>query len=510
MRRQKNPGGGDIALIVGGGAALYFLWPQISAMFSGSTAASAPAAVGPGISLIPGGTNLTPNPNPSNVVSVPVNATPAQLAALGLPVPATAVPPATVATAIMAASAQPSTPTPSTGAGLTPGQSYMNSPFGPIQVQAGTPGSYLAGIRMRSAGASGSAAAIAEAAMNGMLAEGGPQVTNSSPIGPYTPGATQLPGGCWQYGNTPVLVNCPPGSGAPRGRAPANGNCLPNFTMNAAGICSNSPQQVALAQLNSTPYAGPQSLPSQPLDPAVLGQYATTVGIFPGSVLAYMLGLPSNPTNGVIEQGNDGFNYQTVGGTYIRQGTATQITRSTGPIGPRQRPFPFTAGTKLGRLRAIAAAVPITNATLIAASNDPSIAALVGNDPRAMLTVPQWNYYYSQASGVLQVAPPYPAIDPNTLVSAQQYQSWRRAAGLGVELQGKLGTIRNSRPGMFPLGGISDGPMRRPFIQPGNTNIYRVPGRGAIRIGTIHSGGGDHRWERSPFPRPADWRMAEQ
>jgi hypothetical protein len=357
------------------------------------------------------------------------------------------------------------------------------------------------------AAADPTAAAIAQAALNNMLAQGGPQVTNSSPIGPWTPGATQLPGGCWTYGNTPVLANCPPGAAAPAGRAPARGRCLPGFTMDAAGICANTADQVMLAQLNSTPYTGPQSLPATPLNSTILGTYASTIGIQPGTVLAQMLGLPANPSNGTIEQGNDGFNYQTVNGTYIRQGTATQSTRATGPIGAR--PMPFPAGTRLKGLGAVAAALPITNATLIAASNDPTIAAMVGTDPRAMLTLPQWNYFYSQASGVLQVAPPWPEVDPNTLISAAQYQAWRKAAGLGVELQGKLGTIRRSRPGMFPLGGISDGPMRQPFVQPGNTNLYRIPGRGVVRLGVIQAGGGNHRWARSPFPRPADWRMAE-
>ena len=353
------------------------------------------------------------------------------------------------------------------------------------------------------------AAAIAQAALSNMLAQGGPQVTNSSPIGSWTPGARRMPGGCWQYGNTPVLANCPPGAGAPTGRAPARGRCLPGFTMDAAGICANTPDQVIVAQLNSTPYTGPQSLPPNPLNSSILGNYVSTIGVQPGTVLAQLLGLPPNPSNGTIEAGSDGFNYQTVNGTYIRQGTATQSTRSTGPIGPR--PMPLPAGTRLKGLGAIAAALPITNATLIAASNDPTIAAMVGTDPRAMLTIGQWNYFYSQASGVLQVAPPWPAVDPNTLISAAQYQAWRKAAGLGVELPaaGKLGTIRRSRPGMFPLGGISNGPMRQPFIQPGNTNLYRIPGQGVVRLGVIQNGGGNHRWARSPFPRPADWRMAE-
>lgn len=452
----KNPGGTDLLLLGAGGAALYYFWPQISSLFGVGPAAAAVAA-----GEVPPASTTTP--------------TAAQLAQQNI----------VMQTAQIAANA--AIPT------AAPGQPQMQI-------------SYMAGPRLRSTPVSSSAAAIAQAALNQMLAEYGPQVTNSSPIGPHTPGAVQLPGGCWRYGNTPVLVNCPPNTPAPAGRDVARGTCLPGHTMDAAGICANTNDQIILAYLNSTVYTGPQDLPAQPLNASILGYYASTIGIQPGTVLATMLGLPSNPSNGTIEQGNDGFNYQTVGGTFIRQGTATQSTRATGPIGPRLMPFP--AGTKLKGLGAIAAAVPITNATLIAASNDPSIAALIGNDPRGMLTVAQWNYYYSQASGVLQGAPPYPAIDPNTLISALQYQAWRRSAGLGVELQGKLGIIRNSRPGAFPLAGISNGPARVPFVHPGNRNIYRVPGRGAVRLGLIQSGGGNHRWSRSPFPRPADWRQA--
>ncbi len=88
------------------------------------------------------------------------------------------------------------------------------------------------------------------------------------------------------------------------------------------------------------------------------------------------------------------------------------------------------------------------------------------------------------------------------------YQRWRQFAGLAPE-QTKLGIIRNSRPGAFPLGGITDGPDRQPFIHKGNNNIYRIPGRKTRRLGIIHDGGGDHRSARSPFPRAADWRQAE-
>lgn len=483
--RQKNPSS-DTLLVVAGGAALFYFWPQISAMFGSSS-------------------------------STPANPT------------ATAVPPARVGIIVESSGAPPSVqtvsvtgfpttfspglygPTPNASASfpqgvyLTPAQWSQwqtetlaaNAAANPLPKLSGVRGR----IRLRAAAVSGTSpeATLVQAALNNSVDNAGPQLTSAgSPIGPWTPGAVRRRGGCWSYGNTPVLLNCPSGAVPPQPRSRANGSCAPGFTQDSSGTCARGADQQLLAQLNSTPYKNGQAINLGTITPTILGTYATTVGIFPGSVLAASLGLPAVTTTGVLEQGNDGYNYLPINGTYIRQGTATQLSRPTGPIGKRLQGTP------------IAAALPITSATLIAASNDPHVAALVGNDPRAMLTVGQWNYYYTQASGVLQVAPHYPAIDPTALISAAQYQQYRKAAGLGVTLPSKLGLIRNARPGAFPLGGISTGAARRPFVPPQNHNIYRIPGQGAVtRLGVITDGGGDHRWQRSPFPRPADWRMAE-
>jgi hypothetical protein len=162
----------------------------------------------------------------------------------------------------------------------------------------------------------------------------------------------------------------------------------------------------------------------------------------------------------------------------------------------------------LHRLRG---ALPITPTVLTKAAVDPETAALVGRDPRAMLSSRQWNYYYGQATGQLQIAQLHPAGHPDVLMSASDYQLRRAAAGLPVTAEtARLGMIRNSLPGMFPLGGIGTGPDRVPYIPPGNNNIYRVVGRGAVtKLGLVKNGGGAHRWARSPFPRPAQWRTAE-
>src|SRR6185295_225675 len=179
-----------------------------------------------------------------------------------------------------------------------------------------------------------SAAAIAQAHLNQIRADAGPQVTNNSPIGPWTPGAVQLPGGCWRYGDTPVLVNCPPRTAPPPPRPPARGQCAPGYTMDSAGVCARTTDQVMLAQLNSTPYTPAAPVSWGGLSPSIIGVYVSTIGVQPGTQLAALLNLPANPSNGVMEQGSDGFNYLPVQGTYIRQGTATQLTRPTGPIGP--------------------------------------------------------------------------------------------------------------------------------------------------------------------------------
>ncbi|HEY2419702.1 MAG TPA: hypothetical protein VGH84_17435 [Steroidobacteraceae bacterium] len=462
-RKAKNPSGTEALVVAGGAAALFYFWPQISAMFNQPTAVAASATLPPPAAAGPFVVQQT---------SIPSD--------------------------FIAPSAAPvlvQQPSGATYAVMT------ESSSAPPVAKAVT----LQGTRMRGpmSAEAARAASLVQAKLNNSIVDGDPQLTNNSPIGPWTPGATQLPGGCWAYGNTPVLMNCPPGATPATPRDPANGVCMDGFTMSASGQCARQDDQAQLAMLNSTPFSGPQSLPANPISSYILAQYATTLGVNPGSILAAMLGLPANQARGTFAPGNDGFNYLMVDGVFIRQGTQTQLSRNLGPIGPRVR------------LQGILpSAVPVTAATLIAASSDPQIAATLGNDPRGMLTVAQWNYYYTQATGVLQVAPPFPAIDPDQLVTAQQYQAWRIQAGLtpAPARGSNLGLILNSRPGAFPLGGISNGPARVPFIQPGNHNLYRIPGRGAVsqaRLGTIKDGGGDHRSARSPFPQPAWWRHAE-
>ena len=168
----------------------------------------------------------------------------------------------------------------------------------------------------------------------------------------------------------------------------------------------------------------------------------------------------------------------------------------------------------MGALSALAQALPITRATLIMASSNPAIAQLVGRDQRAMLTAAQWNALYTQATGIVQGINLAPGGMHGTLMSAEQYQARRAAAGLETtsNLSG-LGTLRPARRGAFPLGHINQ------WVPPGNRTIFQIPGRGAVpagrggrvpaRMGLIADGGGNHRWARSPFPRPSWWREAE-
>lgn len=183
---------------------------------------------------------------------------------------------------------------------------------------------------------------------------------------------------------------------------------------------------------------------------------------------------------------------------------APVVAAGTAPGGPATF-TPFR--NRLASIGRLAAALPVTNNTLIQASHDPATAAVLGNDPRNMLTVEQWNYFYTQAAGIVQADLQHPLGEPGARVNAATYQRMRAAAGLPV----RLGTVRRSAPGMFPLGTISNGPDRVPYVTPGNRTIYRVAGRGSVvsGLGLIASGGGNHRWGRSPFPRPVDWRRAE-
>lgn len=362
------------------------------------------------------------------------------------------------------------------------------------------------------------------AAATGTGATGNPvgiPVTSTAnvPISASTPGATPLGNeGCYQYSNGTsgaTIINCPPGVSPPAAAAPA-ASCASGFTIDAAGICTRYPDAVLLAQLNTIPWTGLSDIPAeqiQRIDPSILSMYSTTTGVNAGTGLAYILGLGGAATDGTIMNGSDGNAYKSLGGVFYRQGTSTQTT--VNGLG------------RLGAISDLAAALPITNATLIMASADPATAQLVGRDPRAMLTARQWNAYYTQASGVVQGIPLHPGDDPAALMSAEQYQARRTAAGLRTVTN--LGAIRNARKGAFPLGGLGE---INQWVPPGNRTIYHIPGRGAVpagrggrvpapnlrglgavvsaaRMGLIEDGGGNHRWARSPFPRPSWWREAE-
>lgn len=329
--------------------------------------------------------------------------------------------------------------------------------------------------------------------------------TANQPITINTPGSVPLGSdGCFQYSNgtaDSMVINCPPGVSPPATSAPVN-NCQAGFTLDAAGICTQYPDAVLLAQFNTIPWTGLSNIPQeqiQRIDPQILAMYSTTTGVNAGTALAYILGLGGVAPDGTMMTGSDNNVYKSLGGVYYRQGPATASTLNG-----------------LGRLGRLRGALPITNATLIMASANPDIAALVGRDQRAMLTAAQWNYYYTQATGIVQGIPLNPADMHGALMSAEQYQARRAAAGL--ETKTNLGTLRPARRGAFPLGGLG---FINQWVPPGNRTIYQIPGRGAVpagkggkvpartRMGLISDGGGNHRWARSPFPRPSWWREAE-
>lgn len=332
----------------------------------------------------------------------------------------------------------------------------------------------------------------------------------NQPISASIPGAIPIGNsGCYLYPNgtaNGAVMNCPPGVSPPATTPPAN-NCAQGFTQDAAGICTRYPDAVLLANLNSIPWTGLSDIPSEQIariDPQILQMYSTTTGVNAGTALAYLLGLGGVANDGTIMNGSDGYAYKSLGGVYYKQGTSTLSTVN---------------GVGLGRLgavtQALTQALPITNATLIMASANPAIAELVGRDQRAMLTAAQWNAYYTQATGIVQGIPLHPADMQGALMSAAQYQARRAAAGL--QTRANLGTLRPARRGAFPLGGLG---LINQWVPPGNRTIYQLPGRGATpagrggkipptKLGLIENGGGNHRWARSPFPRPIWWREAE-
>lgn len=322
----------------------------------------------------------------------------------------------------------------------------------------------------------------------------------NAPVGGTVAGATPLGNGCYSYptgtaGST--VISCPPGVNPPPVAAPP-GQCQTGYTLDAGGVCTRYPDAVLLANLNTLPWSGLADIPAEQInriDPQILGQYSATVGVNGGTVLAYLLGLGTGQAaDGTMMNGSDGYAYKLQGGVFYRQGS----------------------GTRLNGLRSIAHALPMSHGLLTAASASPAIAELMGNDPRALLTADQWNSFYTQASGVVQ------HVDlsngqPRLLISAMEYQRRRHAAGL--EILARLGTLHPARRGAFPLGSINH------WVHPTTSHtIYQIPGRGAVpargamlppakpysRIGTVHNGGGNHRSQRSPFPRPADWRQPIQ
>lgn len=325
--------------------------------------------------------------------------------------------------------------------------------------------------------------------------------TGNQPISINTPGAVPVGNqGCFLYPNGTagsVIMNCPPGVNPPTTTPPAN-NCAAGFTQDAGGICTRYPDAVLLANLNTIPWTGLTDIPSEQInriDPQILSMYSTTTGVNAGTALAYLLGLGNGAPDGTIINGSDGYAYKSLGGVLYKQGTSSHSTVNG-----------------IGRLGAITRALPITSATLIMASANPEIAALVGRDQRAMLTAGQWNAYYTQATGIVQGIPLHPADMHGALMSADQYQARRAAAGLQTKTN--LGTLRPARRGAFPLGAINQ------WVPPGNRTIFQIPGRGAVpagrngmvparKLGLIEDGGGNHRWARSPFPRPSFWREAE-
>lgn len=331
--------------------------------------------------------------------------------------------------------------------------------------------------------------------------------TANQPITINTAGAVPIGNqGCFSYPtgtNGSAVINCPPGVNPPATSAPVN-NCASGFTLDAAGICTRYPDSVLLAQLNTIPWTGLTDIPQEQImriDPQILAMYSTTTGVNAGTALAYMLGLGGSQPDGAMANGSDGNAYKSLGSVWYRQGTATSTTQ-LGPIRVNQ-------ANPSARLRGLTTALPITQSVLISASFNPDVAAMVGRDQRAMLTAAQWNALYTQATGVVQGIPLHPEDMQGALMSAEQYQARRKAAGLITT--SNLGTLRPARRGAFPLGAIA------PWIPPGNRTIYQIPGRGAvpagrggkIPLGLIQNGGGNHRWARSPFPRPSWWREAE-
>jgi len=78
----------------------------------------------------------------------------------------------------------------------------------------------------------------------------------------------------------------------------------------------------------------------------------------------------------------------------------------------------------------IVAALPITVPILRKASYDTDTAKLLGNDPRALLTADQWNYYLLEAKGIKTTDDLFTPGNREEKITAMDYQRRRDAAGL--------------------------------------------------------------------------------
>jgi hypothetical protein len=97
--------------------------------------------------------------------------------------------------------------------------------------------------------------------------------------------------------------------------------CQAGWSVDASGVCTQYTDQQLLAQINSIPWTGTNAIPAEQLqriDPAILSTYTQYVGIVPGSVLAYMLGLGGSASNGTTLQGSDGYTYTAQNGVFVR------------------------------------------------------------------------------------------------------------------------------------------------------------------------------------------------
>lgn len=147
------------------------------------------------------------------------------------------------------------------------------------------------------------------------------------------------------------------------------------------------------------------------------------------------------------------------------------------------------------------ARAPGDNPTPVMPQSNTTAGALTQASGSNSQNADQWNYYYTQLSGVPQTTDLFPVGNRSALMSVQQYLQARQAAGLEIGLGGKM-----ANSGMQSLMGMGQIMPLAPNIS-GAYNGVRNPGMGDITPtpSVMPSTGGNGMGAMANVPKKSSW-----